>query len=165
MNASAGPAPGSGFGHLPSGVQRALGLGGRHGGGMGHGWGGTSTTLTSAEHDIYRYVSAHRDGAEYLMATGSWSQAAPFIMATGAEVLPMGGFSGSVPAPTLARVRQLASAGQLRYFLLSPQGAGLLGMFGRSSGGEVLAITNWVRDSCDEVLVSQTSGPLYRCGS
>jgi hypothetical protein len=55
---------------------------------------------------IYQYVSAHRKGARYLMAAQSWSQASPYILATGQEVLPMGGFSGLVPEPALARVRR-----------------------------------------------------------
>ena len=36
------------------------------------------------------------------MAVSSWSEASPYILATGQEVMPMGGFSGTVPAPTLA---------------------------------------------------------------
>jgi hypothetical protein len=36
----------------------------------------------------------------------------------------MGGFSGSVPEPTLARVRQPVASGQLRFFLLDGAGAG-----------------------------------------
>ena len=41
----------------------------------------------------------------------------------------MGGFSGSVPSPTLARVKQLVATGQLKFFLLG--GAGGFGGPGR----------------------------------
>ncbi len=37
---------------------------------------------------------AHRDGASYLMAVQSWSEASPYILYTGQEVLAMGGFTG-----------------------------------------------------------------------
>jgi len=127
--------------------------------GMG-GWGGTSTTLDGSEQAIYDYVSAHRNGAPYLMATGSWSQAAPYILATGAEVLPMGGFSGTVPSPTVQRVRQLVADGQLRFFLLSQPGSGASFM-GRQPAGQALAITNWVRHSCAPVTVATST--LYHC--
>jgi 4-amino-4-deoxy-L-arabinose transferase-like glycosyltransferase len=55
--------------------------------------------LSAPEQRVYDYVSAHRDGAGYLMAVGSWDTAAPYIVATGQEVMPMGGFSGTGPGP------------------------------------------------------------------
>ena len=83
-----------------------------------------TVTLTSAEQRLYDYVSAHRDGASYLMAVGSWEEASPYILATGQEVMPMGGFSGTVPSPTLAAVKHLVRTGQLRFFLISGTGTG-----------------------------------------
>src|SRR6202035_4398066 len=99
FNATAGPAGGTG------------GLGA--GGGIGA---SATVTLTSAEQRLYDYVSAHRDGASYLMAVGSWEEASPYILATGQEVMPMGGFSGTVPSPTLSAVKDLVRTGQLRFF-------------------------------------------------
>jgi len=107
FNATAGPAGGMG------------GLGA--GGGIGA---SATVTLTSAELRLYDYVSAHRDGASYLMAVASWEEASPYILATGQEVMPMGGFSGTVPSPTLAAVKQLVRTGQLRFFLIGGTGAG-----------------------------------------
>jgi len=80
----------------------------------------------------------------------------------------MGGFSGSVPEPTLARVRQLVATGQLRFFLL---GAGGAGPGGRGSAAAQLA--SWVESSCAAVpgqdygATSSTgdSGTLYECGA
>jgi 4-amino-4-deoxy-L-arabinose transferase-like glycosyltransferase len=211
MNATAGPAPDPfGMRHMPLAMQRMFGVaaqsaaGKTSGGyrtrgirtadgaastttavrGMG-GWGGTSTTLNGSEQAIYDYVSAHRQGAPYLLATGSWSQAAPYILATGAEVLPMGGFSGTVPSPTLQRVQHLVAGGQLRFFLLSQPGGQHKGQsagapsggMGRQPTGQALAITTWVRHSCAPTAVtpataapvtvatgSVTTGTLYRCG-
>lgn len=97
---------------MPSG--RVPGAGGGAGGMMG-----ATESLTAAEKGIYGYVSAHRGGASYLMAVASWTEASPYILTTGQEVMPMGGFSGSVPEPTLAKVQQLVRGGQLRFFLLS----------------------------------------------
>ena len=40
--------------------------------------------------------------------------AAPYILATGSEILPIGGFEGGIPAPSLARLQQYIAAGELR---------------------------------------------------
>jgi hypothetical protein len=131
FNATAGPAGGMG------------GLGA--GGGIGA---SATVTLTSAEQRLYDYVSAHRDGASYLMAVGSWEEASPFILATGQEVMPMGGFSGTVPSPTLAAVKHLVRTGQLRFFLIGGTGAGA----GLGGGGATAAtIDTWVESACEAV--------------
>jgi 4-amino-4-deoxy-L-arabinose transferase-like glycosyltransferase len=159
MNAIAGPAPsGGGFGHVPPAAARMLGMGGHHRGGFA-GWGATSTTLTAGQRVIYDYVTAHRDGAEYLMAAQSWSQAAPYIIATGKEVLPIGGFSGSVPSPTLSHLRHLIAAGKLRFFLVGQ--AGGQGFLGRARGRQSLAITSWVQRECAPTATTS----LYECSA
>jgi 4-amino-4-deoxy-L-arabinose transferase-like glycosyltransferase len=107
--------------------------------------------MTAAEQRIYGYVRGHHDGASYLMAVQSWTEASTYILATGQEVMPMGGFSGSVPEPTLARVKQLVSSGQLRFFLLNGTGAGG-GFAARAGGGTTAqAIVSWVENSCAKV--------------
>ncbi len=129
-----------------------------------------STSLSASQQQLYRYVSAHRDGAGYLLAVSSWSEAAAYILATGQEVMPMGGFSGSVPEPTLARVRQLVAAGQLRFFLLG--GTGGFGGPGRGGAGSTAAqVTSWVESACavvpaqDYGAASGGTGTLYAGGS
>jgi hypothetical protein len=136
------------------GGRGAGGFGGAGGPGGGGGLGGGifgSTSLTSSQQQLYRYVSAHRNGAGYLLAVSSWSEASAYILATGQEVMPMGGFSGSVPEPTLARVRQLVATGQLRFFLLG--GAGSFGGPERGGAGRGLGGT------------SGSAETLYACGS
>jgi 4-amino-4-deoxy-L-arabinose transferase-like glycosyltransferase len=111
-----------------------------------------TTTLSRSEQQLYAYLSAHRDGASYLMAVQSWSVASPYILATGQEVMPIGGFSGSVPEPTLARVRQLVSSGQLRFFMLGSGtrfGPGAVAATGGTS--EPQQIAAWVETSCAQV--------------
>lgn len=161
--APGGGGPGGGF---PGGRERVdIGQAGGPGGGI---FG--STTLTSGQQELYRYVSAHRNGAAYLLAVSSWSQASAYILATGQEIMPMGGFSGSVPEPTLARVKQLVATGQLRFFLLG--GAGGFGGPGRGgAGGTAAQVTSWVESACAAVpaadygATSGSAGTLYACGS
>jgi len=89
-------------------------------------------------------------------------------LATGQAVLPMGGFSGSVPEPTLARVKQLVAAGQLRFFMLGGGGgfAGPGGV-GTGDGSETAQIEAWVESSCHTVQVpgADSTGTLYQCGT
>jgi 4-amino-4-deoxy-L-arabinose transferase-like glycosyltransferase len=137
-------------------------------GGAGGILGSTSTTLTSGQEALYRYLTAHRGGATYLFAVQGWTSAAAYILATGQQVLPMGGFSGSVPEPTLARVKQLVASGQLRYFMLGGAGGfggGGLGRGGASSPTE--QIGTWVESACHTVQVpgADSAGTLYQCGS
>jgi 4-amino-4-deoxy-L-arabinose transferase-like glycosyltransferase len=98
-----------------------------------------TATLSGPERRIYTYVSAHRNGASYLMAVQSWLQAAPYILATGQEVLPMGGFTGQALHPTPARIQRLVSSGQLRFVQLAG---------GWLTGPEAVKITGWVKKTC-----------------
>ena len=81
----------------------------------------------------------------------------------------MGGFSGSVPEPTLAQVKQLVATGQLRFFLLG--GAGGFGGPGRGgAGGTATQVASWVESACAAVPAQTTEplrapGTLYACGS
>ena len=46
-------------------------------------------------------------GAPYLMAAQTSALAAPFIYVSGREVLPIGGYTGTIPAPTLAQLQAM----------------------------------------------------------
>jgi 4-amino-4-deoxy-L-arabinose transferase-like glycosyltransferase len=56
-------------------------------------------------------------GARYVLATYTSLLAAGFIFATGVEVLPIGGFTGAVPSPTLGRLQHLIDTDQLHFVL------------------------------------------------
>ena len=56
----------------------------------------------------------------YLMATQTAVLAAPFIWASGQEVVPIGGFTGTIPSPTLATLQRLIRTSFVRTFLQSP---------------------------------------------
>jgi hypothetical protein len=139
-------------------------------------------TLTVDQQRILDYATAHRDSARYLFATDSWNAASPYILATGASILPMGGFGGQAPFPTLAQFQHLVSTGQVRQVLLSG-GFDIFRLF-RGAGAAppdtpVMAITGWVRQHCTTVLPasgapagSRPAGPptmgtgtLYSCPS
>ncbi len=57
----------------------------------------------------------------YLMATQTAVLAAPFIYASGREVLPIGGFTGTIREPTLATLQRLIGTGDVATFLQAPE--------------------------------------------
>jgi 4-amino-4-deoxy-L-arabinose transferase-like glycosyltransferase len=58
-------------------------------------------------------------GAPDLLAAQSSALAAVFIYDSGQEALPLGGFTGTIPSPALARVRADVRAGQFHLAILS----------------------------------------------
>lgn len=130
-----------------------------------------SATLTPGEQELLAYVEAYRSpNSTYLFATDSWLIAQPYVEADTAPVLPMGGFSGDVPQPTLAQVQDLVRTGKVSFFLLNPPGAvGMSGLFGSVAGQGVEAIDAWIHESCKLVQLpsdsstSPTGDILYTC--
>ncbi|MEU6777398.1 glycosyltransferase family 39 protein [Streptomyces sp. NPDC046759] len=161
---AAGPGGRAGFGALG-------GFGGRGGFGGADGDG----SLTADQRRLLDYTRAHQGAATYTFATGSWSAASPYILAAGAHVLPLGGFSGRVPFPTPTRFRQLVDAGKVRYVLLGDARGTAFGAGG--TGTAAARITGWVQSSCAVVPPAAYGGAagsggartagaqtLYRCG-
>jgi hypothetical protein len=62
-----------------------------------------------------------RAGAPFLMATQSSAIGAPFIYASGQEVLPIGGYTGTIPEPTLPALEARVRAGDFHLILQSPK--------------------------------------------
>lgn len=117
--------------------------------------------LTPSQQALLDYVRSHGDGARYLFAASRWTLSSPYILTAGAKVLPMGGFTGEVPSPTLGQVRELVGSSQLRYVLLGP------GKEGRAT----TEVTSWVRANCALVQPARYGQPatataeqtLYHC--
>jgi 4-amino-4-deoxy-L-arabinose transferase-like glycosyltransferase len=88
---------------------------------------GTTTNPEQFQEDGERvragYARAY-PGSQIVYATDSSAVAAPLIMITGREFLPIGGYSGDDPAPTIATLRHLVDTGMVQRFLIpvSPRG-------------------------------------------
>lgn len=84
-----------------------------------------------------KYLEAHQDGAAYLVAAVGSSTAGPIALQSDRNVIDMGGFMGSDPAPSLAKLESFIASGQLHYVLLSSmrQGGGPGGAGGGARGG------------------------------
>ncbi len=82
-----------------------------------------TTALLSSGFEIQPALAALEKGNAvelYLMATQTAVLAAPFIWASGREVVPIGGFTGTIPEPTLTTLQRLIDANMVRTFLQSP---------------------------------------------
>ncbi|MFJ2737470.1 ArnT family glycosyltransferase [Streptomyces sp. NPDC087317] len=141
--------------------------------------------LTVTQRKLLRYATSHQGSATYVFATTGWKRASPYILATGAHVLPLGGYSGDVPFPTEAQFRHLVASGKLRYMLLSGGGGRDTGALSGNRTGTgtrtgATQITAWVRSACTPVPASAYGGTesagatepsgatgeaLYRCTS
>jgi len=126
------PSTGAGAG-APGGFGGPGGAGGANIGGLLNG-STPSAALTSAldaDASMYTWVAA---------AIGS-NEAAGYQLATGHSVMPIGGFNGTDPSPTLAQFEKLVSEHKIHYFI---SGGGFGGGPGGSSSSTSSAITSWI---------------------
>jgi len=107
---------------------------------------------------LTRFVQAigqQEGGHGILFGTDTSAQAAPYILASGQEVLPIGGYLGGVPAPTLAELQSDVRNGSARLFLLPIRPA--------SPDPRV----RWIEAYCTQEPVPNTARPIqfafYRC--
>jgi 4-amino-4-deoxy-L-arabinose transferase-like glycosyltransferase len=99
------------------------------------------------------YLSAHRQGARFVVAATDARTADPIALASQEPVITVGGFAGGDPTPTIAQLKQLVSSGQLRYVLLdATRGSPADPPRGTSTA------PGWVKAHCPIVPYSAISG-------
>ncbi|KOU95015.1 glycosyl transferase [Streptomyces sp. XY593] len=160
--------PGQGQGGMPgadgSGAERAGGFpGGMTGGGPGGGAGGLlngarvgaeAKAALTADADSYTWAAA---------AIGS-QNAASYQLASGVPVMPIGGFNGSDPSPTLEQFKQYVRDGKIHWFIGQGGGGTAAGAGedggrrggggpGGPGGGTSSEIENWVKATYKESTV------------
>ncbi|MFJ3639631.1 glycosyltransferase family 39 protein [Streptomyces sp. NPDC090108] len=105
---------------------------------------------------LLRYLTTHRHGEKYLLATQAAYAAEPLLRAASEPMLVMGGFTGITPYPTARQTGSLVAGHQLRYVLLT-------------SKRPTTASTTWVKSHCTRLRPaaygSHTGGSLslYDC--
>ncbi len=102
---------------LPAGLGRGIGAGAGIGASPGI---NVSKALVS-------YLKSHQGKADYLVATVGSNTAGPIALESGRNVIDMGGFMGSDPAPSLIKLKSFIDSGQLHYVLLSGGSGGAAG--------------------------------------
>ncbi|MFB7667977.1 ArnT family glycosyltransferase [Kitasatospora sp. NPDC056138] len=125
----------------------------------------SSGRLTASQQALLGYLRAHRNGSPYLFAASSWGSASPFILATGEEVLPMGGFTGLAPSPTVAEFRHLVDVGEVHYVLLGNSLTPGSVPGGGAAGSAAARIRSWVQSDCAEVPAAEYGGAARSAAS
>jgi hypothetical protein len=113
----------------PAGRATGGGFPARGAGGLLNGSSPSTALTATLEKDASRY--------EWAAAAVGSNEAAGYQLATGRSVMPIGGFNGTDPSPTLAQFERLVAEHKIHYFI-----AGGLGGGGASS--TATAITSWV---------------------
>jgi 4-amino-4-deoxy-L-arabinose transferase-like glycosyltransferase len=98
--------------------------------------GGDSATASS---ELVALLQA--TDTRWAAATTSSMTAAPYQLASGKSVMPIGGFNGGDASPTLAQFQAWVAEGKISYFIAGNGGGGGRG---GSAGGTGSAITTWV---------------------
>ncbi|MDG4838987.1 glycosyltransferase family 39 protein [Micromonospora sp. WMMD967] len=121
--------------------------GGRNGGPTGgqgrSAGGGMGGLLDAREPSTALRELLERDSADYtwVAATIGSNNASGYQLATGDPVMPIGGFNGSDPSPTLAQFQRYVADGKIHYFI---GGGGFRANGGSSASQEIAA---WVAET------------------
>ncbi|MFT4124417.1 MAG: glycosyltransferase family 39 protein, partial [Microbacteriaceae bacterium] len=123
------------------------GYGGSGDGGSGSGGsgsGGSGSLLGgggSASSEVVALLEEDADDYTWVAATTGSNNAAKYQLASGGAVMPVGGYNGSDPSPTLEQFEQYVADGEIHYYIA--------GSVGASNGGSDVAsqIAEWVEDN------------------
>ncbi|MDG4801225.1 glycosyltransferase family 39 protein [Micromonospora sp. WMMD980] len=128
---------------LPGGPDGGAGTGRDGGGGRGQRGGGMGGLLAAREPSAETTALLRTDADDYtwVAATIGSNNASGYQLATGEPVMPIGGFNGSDPSPTLAQFRRYVADGRIHWFL---GGGGFRADGGSSASAEINA---WVAET------------------
>ncbi|MET1247423.1 glycosyltransferase family 39 protein [Sporolactobacillus sp. STCC-11] len=96
---------------------------------------------------LLTYLRKHYSGEKYILAVERAQSAYSIMMKTNYAVMAMGGFGGSDPALTVSKLEKMATAGEIKYFMIS----------GSQGGAQNSSVTNWIKKNCTKVSSSAWS--------
>ncbi|MFD8142424.1 ArnT family glycosyltransferase [Streptomyces sp. NPDC059708] len=161
-----GGAPGlgqrGGTGGMGGGAGRSGG--GRAGQAGGPGMrGGAGGLLDGARVSAAAKAALRADAGRYTWAAAAIGSqnAASYQLASGRPVMPLGGFNGSDPSPTLERFKEYVKAGRIHYFIAQggledggeSRTAGRAGGQGGPGGSVSTAVDTWVKANFKAVTI------------
>jgi 4-amino-4-deoxy-L-arabinose transferase-like glycosyltransferase len=137
---SAGPNVDSGLG-FPGGRDRPRMAGAGMPGMMEQMFGGAGNLLMGSKPSERMISLLENNGSAYtwVAATVGANSAAGYQLATELPVMPIGGFNGTDPSPTLDQFKQYVADGKVHYFI-----AGGMGPMGGGEGRGSSTIAQWV---------------------
>jgi len=119
-----------------------------------------SDTKPAVSHGkIIKYLEANAHGAKFLVVAFGADAAAAYVLQSNQNVIPIGGFSGADPVPSLLRFKQLVHSGHVNYVLMNH----FKGDAKRLSGWQSVQIKRWVKLSCHKDYHAPLGVTLYSC--
>ncbi|WP_430330915.1 glycosyltransferase family 39 protein [Rhodococcus sp. ACT016] len=115
---------------------------GRFGGaadGPGGGAGGGLLSASTPGDELTALLRTRADDFTWAAAAIGSNTASGYQLATERPVMPIGGFNGSDPSPTLEQFQQYVAGGQIHYFIAGGMGGG------RGGEGTASQISEWVQ--------------------
>ncbi|MGN6751206.1 MAG: glycosyltransferase family 39 protein [Intrasporangium sp.] len=121
----------------PTATAGAAGFGRGPGGFGGRGGAGGLLDASAPSTAVVAALSQNADQYRWVAAAVGSQTAAGLQLGSGLPVMPIGGFNGSDPSPTLAQFEQYVASGRIHYFAGSGRdsGFGRRGGFGGGFGG------------------------------
>ncbi|WP_084436082.1 glycosyltransferase family 39 protein, partial [Aldersonia kunmingensis] len=129
-----------GPGGMPQGRGMTPPIGQRQDGGMGQGGPGGLLNGSNPSEEMIALLEDDADSFTWVAAAIGSQNASGYQLATEEPVMPIGGFNGTDPSPTLDEFKQYVAAGEIHYFIGGGGGPG--GREGHSSD-----ISQWVQDN------------------
>jgi hypothetical protein len=156
-----GAVPGGG---APAGTAQPGGTGQPGGGftggggfGRGGGGGGGARGLLDAptvSDQLKTILNENASSYTWVAATIGSQTASGYQLATGKSVMPIGGFNGSDPSPTLAQFQQYVAQGKIHYFIA---GGGFGGGQSMNGSNDSSLISAWVAANFTAQTVGDTT--------
>ncbi|HEY8721834.1 glycosyltransferase family 39 protein [Pengzhenrongella sp.] len=130
-------------------------------GGMRGGMGGDS----EPSQQVTAMLLKNADNYTWVAATVGATSAAGYQLATEKSVMPIGGFTGGDPSPTLARFKADVAAGEIHYFIGGGQGGGRGGSSGTSSAIAAWVTATFTAQTVDGVTIYDLTQPASTSAS
>ena len=149
-----GGAPGGLAGGMPGGMPPGgfPGGSGQTGGRAGaNGMGGLLNASTPSA-EVVAALRADASSYRWVAATVGSQNAAGLQLGSGEPVMPIGGFNGSDPSPTLDEFKGYVASGDIHYFM---GGGGFRGQNGGGNSGN--EISSWVQANFTQVSIGGTT--------
>jgi len=122
-------------------------------GGFGGGAGGGLLDASSPGDELTALLRQRADDFTWVAAAIGSNSASGYQLATERPVMPIGGFNGSDPSPTLEQFQQYVEDGRIHYFIAGGMGGGRGGGEGTASQISEWVQANFTSTTVDEVTI------------
>ncbi|GCD44262.1 putative glycosyltransferase [Streptomyces paromomycinus] len=141
----------------PGGPGRPQGPGGPGGPGGGP-YNSLGGLLNGQQVSAKAKAALRENAADYTWAAAAIGSqnAASYQLATRLPVMPIGGFNGSDPSPTLEQFKEYVRQGKIHYFVGGGAGGGFFGANGAQKSASS-DITSWVEKNFKKVTIGSTT--------